>query len=1462
MRLEQLSPLWLCILLPLIVLLYILKEKAEERKVSSLYLWQEAYQSLEARTPWEKLKNNLLLYLQLLLVLLSILALCGPYLSQGGRAYSDVVLAIDTSGSMNSTFYEEGESTGKSRLSVAKEKALDYVGSLPENTKITLITSNQTANLVFTGKTDHYSVKEEIRGLEETDLSGNLSPAVDLISSMQSQWKDYQSVLFTDEAVDIEKIHGVVENLGSGGRNLSMTQVSHREAEDGKTDVLVQVENTGTESFASDVNLYLDGELEEIQSVSLQPKESKTLYFQGLQAKETITAELNEKDDLISDNTAYECIREKKEKSVLLVTEKNVFLEKALAGLPDTVVYKTNDVSHLEEAGSYDFYVFDGIFPETLPFEGSMLLINPEENMDWFFKTEGEKENIWVEEKGSDFGFGVSSIKAIKTPDWAEAFYEAGEYGAGFSGEKDGQWITVLAFDIHQSELPLLPEFPLKIYEIAMKSLENGLLSANRITTGETVTVHGENGSWTYTNTDKTGLVKIEDGKERETLAINFPEEEMKHWQSIGAQTGTAGEKAPAEALKVSLPLLKVFLILILLLLFIEAAVYLKQGTYSQRSKEQKRLILAVRGLVLLCLILAWINPSAVLGSHPASTVFLIDASDSVAGKEEEAVTFVKEALRELPEKEEAGVIAFGKEARVEQFMSSEQRFSELETVISGSATNLKQAVMTAIGMFPDNAPKRLVLLTDGKENEGSIEELSSLLKEKKIKLLVKRWENGGAAEVSVESVSVPDKVNIGDVFKVNLHIKSNVETSATLSLYAGNEKKAERLVELQKGSNQFVFTDTQTAPGLKSYRAIIEPYVDSITMNNEYSAYTQAEAPDTVLLIEGKAGQGAELSRLLEIANVAYQRTTPVAAPRTLMELSAYRSVLLLDVYAPDLPDGFMNNIESYVHDYGGGLIAIGGSNSFALGGYHDTPLETVLPVDMDLQGEKEIPKMAMVMVIDRSGSMSAGDGRVSQLTLAKEAAAEALNSLRPEDEVGVIAFESSYDWVVELGTADNREDIESSIASIGLGGGTSIYPAVDEALKALAGSDAKRKHIILLTDGQDGYSQYDGLLKRLDAENVSLSTVAVGEGSDRTLLNWLAEEGKGRSYYTDINSDIPRIFAQEVFLAAKDYLVNREFTPVITSNSGLIREAVADGVPKLYGYIAATPKPRAQVHLASDTEDPIYTTWQYGLGKTAAFNTDAENNWTKDWALWDGYPLLLKNMINWTMTDNYSDENKLEVVQKGNSLNLSYELKEYTENSSAEAVLTDEKGNKQTLTLKQQRPGSFAAEISLPETGIYSISVRQKEGDTVTAIRNTAAALQYSEEYRLDEDISAFERFVTGNEGRYIEVVSQVASDKPEQVKGRTNLGNWFLLLGIFLFMVDIVIRRFRLPKWKRKKVKAEMPREPELETGWNVQAETESVQKLEPQKREKRQKKTEVKPEKTRLNTAELLKKKEER
>lgn len=1410
MRMGQLWPLGFLILLPLIVLLYLLKEKAEDRQIPSLYLWKEAYRSLEARSSWEKLRNNLLLYLQLLLTLLLILALCEPHLDYGQRA-KDVVLALDTSGSMNSMYYEDGKPSGRSRLEEAKRRAEQYVDSLPLNTRVTLVTASGTAKLVFTGKTDRYDIKEELEAIQGSHLAGNLSPAVDLIQAMSAEWESCQTVFFTDETVDPKGLLSVTEALGSPGANLSVTQISHREGKNGKTDILVQVENTGTVSLSSDVNLYLDETLEDIQAVHLKPKEDTVLYFKDLYVREKAAAELNEADDLESDNIAYDCIKDSQEQKILFVSEKNVFLEKALMNLENAQIYKTNDKNGLEKTPDYDFYVFDGDFPEKLPEKGSLLFINPPRSAEGLFLIEGEAEGVWIEEAGSDFGFSVSSLKKIKTPDWAESFYQAGEYSAGFSGEKNGQKITVLAFDIHNSEWPLLPEFPLKIYELGKESLDAGLLSENKITAGDEIRIYGKGGNRTYTDTEQAGFKEITDGEERELLAVNFPQEESRVWKkNPAAAAGTDQKTEAARELSFGLPLRNLLLFLGIFLLIIEGLFYYRQGTFWYRSRRQRRLIVLLRAMVAVFLLLAIKNPSLVLGGQPTATVFLLDVSDSVKGRKTEAVAFVKEAMEALPEREQAGVIAFGKEAHIEQFMNEKRLFSELETVTTSSATDLKRGVAAALSMFPERAPKRLVLLTDGKETEGEIEEFSTFLKEKGIQLAVKKWEDAGTAEVSVSSVVVPDKVNIKDSFKVSIQIQSNVETAATLSLYTGNEKREEKQLQLQKGSNRFVFTDRQVAQGLKSYRVILEAEKDTITVNNEYCAYTRAESPDTLLFIEGYPGQGEELARLLTAANISYQRIVPQAAPRTLMELSVYRSVLLLDVYAQDLPEGFLNNTEAYVRDFGGGFIAIGGENSFALGGYRDTPLEKVLPVDMDLIGEKEIPKMAIVMVIDRSGSMSAGDGRVTQLTLAKEAAAAALGSLRKEDEVGILAFESTYDWIVKPESAENKERIEEKIASIGLGGGTSIYPAVEEAAKALTKSDAKRKHIILLTDGQDGHQEYEELLEQLSKEKISLSTVAVGESSDEKLLSWLADKGNGRSYYTDLHSDIPRIFAQEVFLAARDYLVNREFTPVITSNSGLVREAAAEGIPPLYGYVAASPKSRAQVQLASDTKDPVYVTWQYGLGRTAAFLSDGENKWTKDWASWEGYPLLMKKMINWTMEDIGEEKNRLETVQKGNTLKISYELAEYAEDSTAEAVLTAEDGSQRLLSLTQTGPGIFEGEAALEKTGIYGVSVRQKKNGSIIESQNTAAALQYSEEYRVTEDSAAFDRFVAGNKGKYVDTPIQAVEEKPESVKGRTGLGNLFLIFSLLFFLADIIIRRFRLsePEKRQRKQQPERP------------------------------------------------------
>ena len=289
---------------------------------------------------------------------------------------------------------------------------------------------------------------------------------------------------------------------------------------------------------------------------------------------------------------------------------------------------------------------------------------------------------------------------------------------------------------------------------------------------------------------------------------------------------------------------------------------------------------------------------------------------------------------------------------------------------------------------------------------------------------------------------------------------------------------------------------------------------------------------------------------------------------------MSAYKSIITCNVSAENLSDGFLNSLDSYVKDMGGGFIAAGGENSFALGGYYKTPLEKVLPVQMELKGKKEIPDMSIVLVIDKSGSMTEGGGGIMKLDLAKEAAARTLESLRPNDQIGVLTFDDTNYWVVPTRKADDAEKIRDDIGTIRPGGGTSIIPALQEGYDSIKKTDTKIKHIILLTDGQAERTGYMELVEKLAGDNITVSTVAVGQGSDVQLLQDIAKGANGRFYYTDEFANIPRIFAKETFMAARAYLNNREFVPAIANAHPVLEGAAEEGLPALLGYVAASPK------------------------------------------------------------------------------------------------------------------------------------------------------------------------------------------------------------------------------------------------------------------------------------------------
>ncbi len=605
-------PLALLVLVPVIILLYILKQEAKQHSFSSVMLWQEVYRNIEATKPWEKLKKNLLMILQILTVLLFVFALMGPWLKSAGREGEQVILVLDSSASMD-TLYDEKQT----RLEAAKETACSYVDGLPMGTTLHVINSNQQAVLLLSSSKDKTEAKNRIRDIEQTSLAGNLSVSLGLVQSCASQSEDARVVFFTDTAFDIGDMEASVESFYSDTVNISVDTVSYAR-KDGKIPVLVQLTNYSDEEQTREINLYgtdTRGKevLLDIASAEIPAGESQPVYFELDEADtaggiQILRAELNEKDALAGDDSAWCVLDETGTSRVLLMTESNLFVEKALTNLSGIELYRTSD-KELAESDSkegYDLYIFDGMVPDILPSSGSLLFINCE-HQELFIncgKVQGRMLTFVDSEVTyyvADSRFGVNESFIYQVPSWGTGFLKTGNDSAGFYGIYDGRKIAVLGFDLHQTDLGLQAEFPVLMSGLADYLLDSGLADKNSCTAGDSIMLHGstkgsemiltepdgekrtieaDKAAGSYVQVTNTGVYEVsqelEGEMKRQKFSVSFPVELESSVVSAESMVKADGEGNGFQTGAGALEIRNCILILLLLLLAAEWIVYIR----------------------------------------------------------------------------------------------------------------------------------------------------------------------------------------------------------------------------------------------------------------------------------------------------------------------------------------------------------------------------------------------------------------------------------------------------------------------------------------------------------------------------------------------------------------------------------------------------------------------------------------------------------------------------------------------------------------------------------------------------------------------------------------------------------------------------------------------------------------------------------------------------------------------
>lgn len=551
MKFLYLWPFFLLLLIPIIIIMYLLKQKAVDMPISSLFLWKEMYRNVEANTPWEKLKKNWLLILQIITVIALIIALASPYIMSGSAGADHAIIVIDNSASMNALYDEE-----HTRLETAVEEAEDYVRSLKTGTGISIITSNSKATLVLSNSDDKTQAISELKAIEPNYTAGDCVAGIEMVKSMQTQWDSVETVCFTDTNVSMEQVEGYIVDMYIPVNNTSVDYVGHG-VNNGKLVVLAKISNHGSEPITTDVNLYGDEELIQIKTLTIDAASSQVVYFDDVVFEgNALSVEISGQDGLKADNVCYDVLEDEKTTKVLLMTEANVYLEKALMLVDGIEITKSNDISSFTDFTSqeYDLYIFDGMAPDVLPTEGNMIFMNV--SCDELYETVSPMGGVMVSaanhtltEYLDELSFGVSNVYALEKPDWGETFLEVGDTCVGFIGKKDNQTICVIGFDFHNSDLPLKMEFPILVYNIVNECTSSGLVGETVVSAGDTVSINGKlnvklpkvtkpDGSETeltdyrmnYTDTYQLGVYLVEqhqgNARVERAFAVNFPSSE------------------------------------------------------------------------------------------------------------------------------------------------------------------------------------------------------------------------------------------------------------------------------------------------------------------------------------------------------------------------------------------------------------------------------------------------------------------------------------------------------------------------------------------------------------------------------------------------------------------------------------------------------------------------------------------------------------------------------------------------------------------------------------------------------------------------------------------------------------------------------------------------------------------------------------------------------------------------
>ena len=802
---------------------------------------------------------------------------------------------------------------------------------------------------------------------------------------------------------------------------------------------------------------------------------------------------------------------------------------------------------------------------------------------------------------------------------------------------------------------------------------------------------------------------------------------------------------------------------------------------------------LAMRGMAVLCLILALADLKLPLHHNRPAIAFLLDVSESI-GKVEDGLRELRRYVRSLPDGTKWCLIVFAKTPSLEIPLTDERDLApdRIASALDRSGTDIESAIKLALSLLPSDTPRRIVILSDGNQNLNDASSLIPLLRAEGVQVHTIPISRHLEKEVLLEPhVMVPQSVRIGEPFELVAVARSLSSCKGGITLYRNGKIIKHLNLSLRGGINPIRVTDRLGREGSYEYRFHIEAESDTIPNNNE--AYARISVKDRPsLLFVGDEREGRYFLDLARKNGISAEILPPNRLPDDVSELADKDVIVLGNLPSSSFSRGQMEAIRLFVNQIGGGVLMLGGDRAFGAGGYFNTPIEKLSPVNLDPRGKEQ--RMALVALVDKSGSMANYVGTDRKIDLAVAALVSAIRSLRDDDLFGCIAFDAKPKIVFPLGSVGDRDSLIERVRSISPGSGTNLYSALKLAYDWLRQADLLFKHVVAITDGRSR-GDFPPLVRRMADDGITVSAIAVGDEA-REILTEIARDGRGRYYDLDDLSQLPGVFVREVH-SRRDLIIEGRFTPILK-----VKHPVISGIgslPPLDGYVATSERETAQVILASDEGDPILSAWRYGLGKAVAFTSQIGGRWGREWARWrDGSKLWLQ-IIRWLMPRRGGSELDLSIVNgRGVARMEMIEERGYPIAGLLLQARVIGPGSKvQTVPMKEPSAGRYEAEFNLPSLGRYTVSIVKFGGkDNRSSVAEGSLYLPYSPEYsNLRINSTSLKRLSAETGGMYQADPGIIGKPARSPHRSLKPIWRWLILASVIIVMLELIMRKVRV-------------------------------------------------------------------